>query len=134
MMDTLSLIIGFVSKAYANTPTLTNWGTQGPNANPGVQSMWNTISGTVHININAQDLVHALTGGIVHLIFTFISGASALLIMYAGIRMIAARGKDDEYSQGKTIITWALVGLVLSLLANVVVTFFQTGFLPEFLN
>lgn len=134
MMHILSLLVGFVSKAYANTPTLTNWGTQGPNANDAVSDMWTIIGKSVYTNIPAQDVVHALTGGIVHLIFTFISGASALLIMYAGIRMIVARGKDDEFTQGKTIITWALVGLVLSLLANVVVTFFQTGFLPGFLN
>lgn len=134
MMHFFSLLTGFIPKAYANTPALTNWGTQGPNANDAVSDMWTMIGNSVYTNIPAQDLVHALTGGIVHLIFTFIAGASSLLIMYAGIRMIVARGKDDEFTQGKTIITWALIGLVLSLLANVVVTFFETGFLPEFLN
>lgn len=121
---------GWIPVAHANTPTLNKWG----DGAPGVTEMWTTVSETVHVTIGADDIVHALTRGIVSLIFTFIAGASALLIMYAGIRMIASRGKEDEFTQGKTIITWALVGLVLSLISSALITFFAEGFLPEFLQ
>jgi uncharacterized membrane-anchored protein len=130
MIRLLSALAGFVPSAHANQPALTQWGA----GNSGVQSMWTTISNTVYVNIPAQDIVHALTGGIVQLIFTFIGGAAAMLIMYAGIRMIASRGKDDEFTQGKTIITWAVIGLVLAMIANAVISFFAEGFLPTFLN
>jgi hypothetical protein len=130
MMRILSSFTGFIPTAQANTPQLPQWG----NSNAGVQSMWTTITNTVYVNIPADDVLHALTGGIVQLIFTFIGGASAMLIMYAGIRMIASRGADDEYTQGKTIITWAIVGLILSMIANAVITFFAEGFLPTFLD
>jgi len=130
-MSITPLFIGLIPVAHAaNNPKLNKWG----NAGAGVPDMWKNIGNQVYINIPATDIVHALTGGLVHLIFTFIGSAAALLIMYAGIRMIASRGKEDEFTQGKTIITWAIVGLVLSMLASVIVTFLETGFLPHFLT
>jgi hypothetical protein len=130
-MQLLPLLTGLVTVAHAqNNPTLNTWGQNAP----GVSAMWTTISNSVYTNIPASDIVHALTGGLVSLIFTVISGAAVLLIMYAGIRMIIARGKDDEFTQGKTIITWALIGLALSVLASVIITFFESGFLPTFLQ
>lgn len=129
-MSFFSTVFGLISVAHANEPTLTKWGQNAA----GIGEMWTTIGNQVHVDIPAQDIVHALTGGIVQMIFTFIAGASTLLIMYAGIRMVASRGKEDEYSEGKTIITWALIGLVLSLVARVVVLFFAEGFLPAFFN
>ncbi len=128
MIRLLTLLIGWIPAAYANTPTLDKWGTR----NPAVARMWEMIRSTVYVNIGGQDLVHALTGSLVQLIFTFIVGASTLLIMYAGIRMIASRGKEDEFTQGKTIITWALIGLVLAMLARVIISFFADGFFPAF--
>ena len=133
-MFSLASFIGFfIPAAHAYTPTLPKWG-QGA---PGVNSMWNSISTTVYTSLPAnagQDIVHALTSGIVNLIFTFIAGAAVLLIMYAGIRMVISRGKEDEFTQGKTIIIWAVLGLVLALLGNAVITFFAEGFLPTFLE
>lgn len=128
MIRLFPLFIGWVPAAYANTPTLDKWGA----SNVAVKSMWDKIRATVYVNIGGQDLVHALTGSLVQVIFTFITGISVLLIMYAGIRMIASRGKEDEFTQGKTIITWALAGLVLSMLAGVIIRFFFEGFLPAF--
>jgi hypothetical protein len=130
MMHFSSLFAGLISTAHAGNTTLDQWG-EGAS---GISEMWDTIRNTVYVDIPANDVVHALTGGIVNLIFTFIGGASALLIMYAGIRMIASRGKEDEFTQGKTIITWALVGLVSAMVASAVITFFADGFLPEFLQ
>lgn len=129
-MFLLSFLIGLIPVAHANTPTLTTWGA----TNAGVSAMWGIISGSIYTNIPADDVVTAVTSGIVNFIFTFIAGAAVLLIMYAGIRMIASRGKEDEFSQGKTIITYALIGLVLSLLARAVVAFLVTAFLPTFLG
>lgn len=130
MIHFFTILTGFIPFALANQTRLNEFGKDAS----GHEEMWNEIRQTVHVNITATDIVHALTGGIVQFIFTFIAGASTVLIIYAGVRMIASRGKEDEYSQGKTIITWALIGLVLSLVARAMVTFFQEGFLPAFLN
>lgn len=130
MMHFFTLFTGFIPSAFANPSSLEEWG----KGAPGHTEMWQTIRDAIHVEIPATDIVHALTGGIVQFVFTFIAGASTVLIMYAGIRMIASRGKEDEYSQGKTIITWALIGLVLSLIARVAVAFFVDGFFPALFN
>ncbi len=125
----LSIFNGLVPVAHAAPPG-PGWGMNAP----GVAAMWSQISSVLYTNMRGNDLVQAVTGGVVNFIFSFIAGASVMLIIYAGIRMIASRGKEDEFTQGKTIITYALIGLVLSLLAGAVVTFLQAGFLPTFLS
>lgn len=128
-MYPFSFFSGFIPVAHA-AGNLSQWGS----SNGGVSSMWSTIRSSIYTNIPAGDVVMAVTGGLTRFIFSFIAGASVLLVIYAGIRMIASRGKEDEFTQGKTIITYALIGLVLSLFAGAVITFLQTGFLPQFLN
>jgi hypothetical protein len=109
---------------------LADWGQN----NQGVSEMWSIIDGSLYTHVAGGDVVAALTYSAVNFIFPLISASGVVLIMYAGIRMIASQGKEDEFSKGKTIIFYAFIGIILSLIARVAIQFFVQGFLPEFLR
>ena len=44
-------------------------------------------------------------------------------LTYAGVLMVTAGGNDDQIGKGKTIITYAVIGIVIILLSYTIVTF-----------
>jgi len=42
--------------------------------------------------------------------------------LYAGLRLILARGKTDEYTKGINTLVWAIIGAIIINLANAIVT------------
>lgn len=129
MKRVLPVIIGLLVPRVCGA-ALEDWGS----GNSGVSQMWQSINSVLYTNVAGGDVVAALTYSAVNFIFPLIAASGVILIMYAGIRMIASQGKDDDYTQGKTIIFYAAVGIILSLVARTVIQFFVQGFLPEFLR
>ncbi len=57
-------------------------------------------------------------------LLTFIVGAaSVIMIIYGALRFITSGGNSDSAKSARSIIIYALVGLVLALLANVIISF-----------
>jgi len=49
-----------------------------------------------------------------------------VLIIIGGMLMLASEGDDNRIQKGKTIITQAIIGLILALTSYILVTFVQS--------
>lgn len=56
----------------------------------------------------------------------FVTVAAVLAIIYAGVRLSMSGGNDQGKEQAKTIITTAIVGLVLALAAEAIIAYVGT--------
>ncbi len=56
-------------------------------------------------------------------ILLFVIGILVIMIIYGGIRYVISRGKDDEVKNAKNTILYAIVGLIIAILAYAVVNF-----------
>lgn len=76
---------------------------------------------------------NATVDGVLVKIINFLLGLVGLLallsIIVGGIRIIAAFGKEDAVTQGKKIIFWAIIGLVVVSLAWVIINLVTNQFL-----
>jgi len=106
----------------------------GASGGPGVSGMQAAICGALPFCGLGTGAVPFFTQKIVDFVFPLVGGAAVIIIVYAGIRIIASQGKDDGLSEAKKIIIHALAGVVLAMLAGVIITFFGTVFLPTLLD
>lgn len=121
-MFVLSAMFGtLVSTAHA--ASLDQWGQNGP----GVAQMWQTIRNTLYTQ---QDPVTALSGAVTNFIFPLVGAGALIMVLYAGLRMITGEGKDESWTKAKEIILYALLGVVLAVLASVIIGYFATVFFP----
>ena len=61
-------------------------------------------------------------------VFLTIAGGVALLVItIAGLRMVLSRGNPQAIAQSRTMITYAVVGLVIIIMAGTIVTFVLNG-------
>lgn len=63
----------------------------------------------------------ALTAGFTNVLRVLIPVLAVLYMVIAGVRLIASRGDDEQYGKAKTQITWAVLGLILAGLVEIVV-------------
>jgi hypothetical protein len=63
----------------------------------------------------------ALTAGFTNILRVIIPVSAVLYMVIAGFRMVISRGDDEQYGKAKTQITWAVLGLILAGLVEVVV-------------
>ncbi len=56
----------------------------------------------------------------------FAASASVLMVMVGGVMFLVGVGSEDMYTKGKQTIIWAIVGLVISLLAFGIVKLIDT--------
>lgn len=60
---------------------------------------------------------------VINVLLFIIGTLSVIMIIYAGIRYVISRGKDDEVKGAKNTILYAVVGLVISMIAFAIVQF-----------
>lgn len=114
-----SFFAALVPKAHA---FLEQIGTAGP----GVGGMWSQICGSLFCTFggsSGDQTVFALARKVTNFTSMVIGGAAVAVVVYAGIRMIAAQGKDDQIAEARKIIIYALVGLALAIIAPAVIAF-----------
>lgn len=63
--------------------------------------------------------------GLIRILFALIGIVSIIIIIIAGFRMVLASGNEAELTKAKQAITWAIVGLVVSLLSFSIVAIIQ---------
>lgn len=115
----LSFFATLVPKAHA---FLEQIGTAGL----GVGGMWSQICGSLFCTFggsSGDQTVFALARKVTNFTSMVIGGAAVAVVVYAGVRMIAAQGKDDQIAEARKIIIYALVGLALAIIAPAVITF-----------
>ncbi len=95
---------------------------------PGVDEMWDTICSTLPYCDLGTDAPAFFSQRIVNFVFPLIVGAAVCVIIYAGIKMVT--GGEEGYGEAKTIITYALGGLILSILTGSIFVFIGSYLLP----
>ncbi len=71
----------------------------------------------------AQEVASGPIRTVVGLLSFAVGVACVLMIIYGAFRIVTSGGNSDSVKSGRTTIIYALVGLVLVLLANVIVSF-----------
>lgn len=118
-MKLLTALIGFfVPQAHA---VLNEVGSSGA----GVSGMWESICNTfppAFCNLGLDGIAYA-AGLVVDFVFAVIAGLAVLVIIFAGLKLIFSAGNEEAAGEAKKIILYALIGLLLALLAEVIKTF-----------
>lgn len=115
----LLFFVALVPKAHA---FLEQIGTAGQ----GVAAMWSQICSSLFCTfggLSGDQTVFALARKVTNFTSMVIGGAAVAVVIYAGIRMIAAQGKDDQIAEARKMIIYALVGLALAIIAPAVIAF-----------
>lgn len=63
---------------------------------------------------------------VINLLVRLISSISLIVFIVGALLTIASQGKEDMLEKGKTAMLYAIIGLVVSLMAFVMVTFVQS--------
>lgn len=69
--------------------------------------------------------VPELITAIIRVLFALISIAAVVLIIISGFRMVLASGNEEQLTKAKKAITWAIIGLIVSLLSFSIVSIIQ---------
>lgn len=107
----------------ANTNTVPTVG----NVNTGITASFIDLDANVGSFFNplqAQSLPELLTS-IIRVLFLLISIAAVIIIIIAGFRMVLANGNEEQLTKAKKAITWAIVGLIVSLMSFSIVAIIQ---------
>jgi FtsH-binding integral membrane protein len=75
-------------------------------------------------NIWNDASITGLFGSVIGIILALFNTAFGLVVIYAGIKMIIANGKSDEFNKSGRIIVWAVIGAIIVNLAKVIVQAF----------
>lgn len=80
-------------------------------------------TGVVAPNAAAQGTLGANITTIINYFLGFLGLIAVAFLIYAGVLMVTAGGNDDQVGKAKTIITYAVIGIVIILLSWTIVTF-----------
>jgi amino acid transporter len=82
-------------------------------------------SGAACDNINKQGTktVDKLVADIINLVSSIVGIIAVIMIIYAGFRYVTSGGSDDAVKGAKRTITYAVIGLVVVALAQIIVHF-----------
>lgn len=95
---------------------------------PGVSEMWQTICTTLpYCNLGTAAPAF-FSQRIVSFVFPLIVAAAVCVVIYAGIKMIT--GGEDGYTEAKSIITYAGIGIILATLVSAIFVFVGGYLLP----
>jgi hypothetical protein len=71
-----------------------------------------------HVTAGASQIQQILT-----IVFTVIGAIAVLMVVVGGLRYISAQGDPQQLSKAKGTLIYAIVGLLVSILAVAIVTF-----------
>lgn len=83
-----------------------------------IGSFWNPLEGYV-------GTVPQLITSLIRILFALIGIAAVIVIIVSGFKMVMASGDEAELKKAKQAITWAIIGLIVSLLAFSIVAIIQ---------
>lgn len=89
---------------------------------PGVSGMWQSICSVMLCNGGKTTAV-VFAGIIVKFLVDLIGGVAAAVVLYGAIRMIMSQGKDEAFAEGRKIIIYALLGVALAMISDLVIQY-----------
>ena len=78
------------------------------------------------LDSGSGDIIGTVTAVVVQLL-TLMALVATIVIIIAGVRMVVSQGEDSAIEKSKKTIIWAIVGLILILLAGAIVNFVKTA-------
>lgn len=94
---------------------------QTPAVNPGGTGTFETIKSPINI-----DSIGGLIVRVINYLIALVGAVAVLMIIVGGFRMVTAAGSESGVAAGKKAITWAIIGLLISLLAFTIVNLVQS--------
>lgn len=127
------------SNSTVNTNTTSNSNTNTANGNSNTGGIPNnatdtSVSATLgsldqslgsFFNPLEKNTLPELMATLLRILFAIIGTLAVIIIIVAGFRMVLANGNEGELTKAKAAITWAVVGLILSLMAFSIVAIVQ---------
>jgi len=107
---TMNKVLGFIMAFFILLPAL------GFTILPAQAALDLGVNHAANIGLN-NTTPQNLVVNIIKVILTFLALIAVVLILYAGFLWMTAAGNDDKVAQAKSIITNAVIGLVLILAA-----------------
>ncbi|HVW66841.1 MAG TPA: hypothetical protein VHA78_03870 [Candidatus Peribacteraceae bacterium] len=92
----------------------------------GVSQMWSMICSVLPCSVagtSGTGLIAYFAGRIVLFLNSLIGVVSVILVIYAGIKIISSHGNEEGVSQGKNILRYVAIGLLLYVLAFAIISF-----------
>jgi hypothetical protein len=124
----LSLLSAFVPTAHA---ALGNIGS----SNPAVANMWNTICNTLPFcSLGAATAPFYFAGKIIAIIQSLVTSVAIIMIIYASIQLSSSQLDDSKKGQAKNIITYALIGVILSIVGGTFLRYLILVVFPQLFN
>lgn len=77
--------------------------------------------------VSAQQQFYALVVAAINNVRYIIGAVAIAMIIYAGIHMVIAQGKEDEYTKQRQTIMWAIVGLAVVGMSGELVRIFSVS-------
>ncbi len=90
-----------------------------PALGAGTTDLENPISG-----INSLLDGNVYIGGVIKRVLAIIGSLALLMLVYGGLSIILAAGNDTKIKQGKSIVTYTAIGLVVIFMSYAAITFF----------
>lgn len=122
-MKKILILLGSLSPTLAIAANLNDVGkaTISPNY---AKPMWDDICSILPYCGKGDQGVQIATGIVSKVILWTIGPAAVLVILYAAIRMVTSAGNDETVRKSmKEIILYALLGLILAVLADTIISF-----------
>jgi hypothetical protein len=69
--------------------------------------------------------VPELISSIIRVLFLLVSIAAVIIIIISGFRMVLASGNEEQLTKAKKALTWAVIGLIVSLMSFSIVAIIQ---------
>jgi len=66
--------------------------------------------------------LRSVINSFVNYFLSFLGLLAVMMIIYAGILMVSSAGDEEQSKKGKTIILWAVIGIVIILLSYTIVS------------
>ena len=109
-----------------NTNT-TLTGNPNSNINTGVTATFGDLDEPIGAFLNPleKETLPEILGAILRILFALIGMIAVVIIIVAGFRMVLASGNTEELTKAKKAITWAIVGLIVSLMSFSIVAIIQ---------
>lgn len=88
-----------------------------------IQSGVNSAAGNTGATVNAETKVNTTIANIVNVLSMIIGIIAVIMIIIAGFRYVSSGGNSDKITSAKNTLVYAIVGLVIVAVAQIIVRF-----------
>ena len=104
-------------------------------SNPGVSSMWSSICSTLPFcGLSAATLPGFIATRVIMIVQSIITSVAIIMIIWASVQLSTSQLDDSKIEEAKKIIMYALIGIVLSMIASTFLQYLMVTVFPQLFN